>query len=190
MVLGEGAGALMLESLEHAQARGAKIWGEIIGHGAAMVGPTVAERDYLRESLRTALQATLRSCGPSLPSEWHLHAHGQSTPQADVSEALAIADVLAATGNPSAPVVAAKSYFGNLGAGSAAVEIIASLLALERGRLFPIRNLQRPIASAAWSKASTQTPAGQGFIHNSFTSQGQAACIAIASLKPGQIEKS
>ncbi len=188
MVIGEGAGALMLESLEHAQARGAKIWGEIVGSGAAMVGPQAADetqlgsqRDYLRSSVRLALQAGIESAGDRLPSNWHLHAHGLSTPQADSSEGLAIGDVLAAS--PQVSVVAAKSYFGNLGAGSAAVELICSLLALEHRQLFPIRNLTSPASYANWKMAEGGGDPGQGFIHCSFTLQGQASTIAVASLR-------
>ncbi len=180
-VLGEGAGALMLESLEHAQARGAKIWGEIIGHGAAMVGPASNGRDFLMESVRASLSAALRNTGERLPQQIHLHAHGLSTPQADASEARGISAALAAHGRTETPVTAAKSYFGNLGAGGSAVEVISSLLALQHQQLFPIRNLKQLTPAARWQPATADTPAGGGFIHTSFTLQGQSASIAVAA---------
>ncbi|MCA9133266.1 MAG: beta-ketoacyl-[acyl-carrier-protein] synthase family protein [Planctomycetales bacterium] len=182
MVVGEGAGALMLESYEHARARGAKIWGEIIGSGAAMVGPAVdGGRDYLRQAVHLSLKSALAGAAERLPSRWHLHAHGLSTPQADSSEGLAIGDVLADF--PQIPVTAAKSYFGNLGAGSGAVELICSLLALEHGQLFPIRNLQNPASYAPWPTAEAGADSGRAVVHSSFTLQGQASAIVIAALE-------
>ncbi len=192
MVLGEGAGALVLESYEHAQRRGAKIWGEIIGCGASMVGPSAGaangvsgaqvaggSRDYLRQAIRLALQASVKSAGDRLPKTWHLHAHGLSSPTADAAEAAAISDILG--DYPDVPVVAAKSLFGNLGAGSAAVELICSLLALEHGQLFPIKNLDQPAPYVQWKTGQVGQSAGRGVIHSSFTLQGQASSIVIAA---------
>jgi 3-oxoacyl-[acyl-carrier-protein] synthase II len=178
MVLGEGAGAVMLESWQHAQARGAKIWGELVGQGSAMVGPREG-RDYLSESLWGALSSAWQRARGRLEGQtWHLHAHGQSSRGPDDSEALAIARLLSQAGQ-AAPVTAAKSYFGNLGAGGAAVEFVCSLLALERQTLFPILNLQKPSSAVSWQPAIMGTPSGRGFMHASYTMQGQSACVAV-----------
>ena len=185
-VVGEGAGALMLESLASAEARGAKIWGEVIGAGAAMVGPHAAgdTRDYLRMAARTSLAAAIRSAGDRLPEAWHIHAQGMGSPEVDKSEALAIGDDLAEHAGAQAgelPVTAAKSYFGNLGAGGAAVELISSLLALQHNQLFEIQNLENLIAEANWKPAQAGQDAGRGFLHSSFTYQGQASSLCIAA---------
>lgn len=177
MVLGEGAGALMLESLEHAQARGAEIWGEIIGHGSVMVGRR-GDRDFIRQAVSSSLRIALESAGDQLPSNWHVHAQGLSIPETDRSEAAGIADVLA-NRKGEHRVTCAKSYFGNLGAGAAAVEIISSLLALRHNRLFPILNLKNPIPEATWLPAQAGDLAGDGFVHLSFTPQGQASAIFV-----------
>jgi len=177
MVVGEGAGALMLESYDHAAARGAKIWGELVGHGAAMVGPR-SDRDSLRMAVAGALGAAIRTGREQLGSSWHVHANGLSTPEADASEALGIADVIGEFGG-AVSVTSAKSYFGNLGAGASAVELICSLLALEHKSLFPIKNLKSPCAEATWRMAKTGDNPGSGFAHVSFTLQGQASCLAI-----------
>lgn len=180
MVVGEGAGAMVLESLEHAQQRGATVWGEIIGSGAAMVGPSAdGERDFIRESVRLALSESLRSAEPRLPKNWHLHANGLSAPATDTSEGLAIGDVLADFGD--VPVTAAKSYFGNLGAGSGAVELICSLLAIRHEQLFPIRNWHNPLAGLEWQPATQESHPGQAVVHSSFTLQGQASSIVLAA---------
>ncbi len=185
MVLGEGAGAVLLESYERAQARGAKIWGEIIGCGSAMVGPlasgSAAPRDHLREAIRLALRGGLASAAERMPSTWHLHAHGLSSPAADASEARAISDVLGEADYGSMSVVAAKSLFGNLGAGSGAVELICSLLALEHQQLFPIKNLQNQAPYAPWTAATSDSLPGQAFVHSSFTLQGQASTLVVAA---------
>jgi 3-oxoacyl-[acyl-carrier-protein] synthase II len=180
MVLGEGAGALMLESLEYAQARGAFIWGEVVGCGAAMVGPKPG-RDNLKHSIFSSLKTATEIARERLGQSWHLHAQGLSIPQVDHSEAAAIAELFNHLGY-SVPVTAAKSYFGNLGAGSAAVELICSLLAMKHGKLFPILNLNTPSSSVSWQPASNNCNPGQGFVHGSFTLQGQSAAVAIAAL--------
>lgn len=174
MVLGEGAGTIMLESLESAKARGAKIWGEVLGAGAAMVGDSAGE-DHLQQAIALALTKTLDVCN-KLPQNWHVHAQGLGAPRTDLAEALALNKVLA---DSNVPVTAAKSYFGNLGAGSAAVELICSMLALEHGQLFPILNLQNPLDAIQWQPADPNAQAGDAFLHSSFTSQGQACGLLI-----------
>lgn len=180
-VLGEGAGAVMLETLEHAQARGAKIWGEIVGTGAAMSGSS-HDRNSLRRSIAGALCAAAQRAGDALRKSWHLHAQGLSAPAQDAAEAAAIADLFNSLGY-NVPVVAAKSYFGNLGSGGAAVELVCSLLAMDRGQLFPIRNLNKLIPEATWKTGQLGEPAGTGFVHSSFTLQGQSAAVAISALQ-------
>ncbi|MFO1064775.1 MAG: beta-ketoacyl synthase N-terminal-like domain-containing protein [Pirellulales bacterium] len=176
-VIGEGAGALVIESLEHAERRGAKIHGEILGTGSAMVGPK-GERDFLRQAVASAVGKSLNAAGCRLPAEFHIHAHGLSDPRADRSEAAGIADALKGIGRDM-PVTAAKSYFGNLGAGSAVVEMILSLAAIRQGKLFPIRNLTEPVAEATWRAATASDSAGDAVAHISYTLQGQAASMVL-----------
>ncbi len=177
MVLGEGAGAIVLESAAHAAARGAKVWGRLLSTGSAMVGPRDG-RDYLKMAVSSAMGLAIDRAGQELPTQWHVHAHGLSDPAGDASEARAISEQLKRAG-AKAPVTAAKSYCGNLGAGSAAVEIALSLLALEHGQLFPIRNLQQLRAEAEWQPAQAGQSPGDAFVHISYTAQGQAACLMI-----------
>lgn len=178
MVLGEGAGALVLESWEHAQARGAKIWGEVIGEGAAMVGPK-GDRDFIRQAVAASLKSAIGSAGERLPEAWHLHAQGYSVPEVDKSESLGIADALAA--HPDIPVTCTKSYTGNLGASSGALELISSILAMQHGQLFPIRNLDSAADHVTWHPATAASEPGTACIHSSFSQQGQAASIVVAA---------
>ncbi|MEM8735794.1 MAG: beta-ketoacyl synthase N-terminal-like domain-containing protein, partial [Planctomycetota bacterium] len=178
MVLGEGAGAIVLESLEHAERRSAKIWGEILGCGAAMA--TNAERGNNRDSLATGIHSAASKALAGLPessAKWHYHAQGLGTQQADLAEAAAINTLCEA--HTDLTVTAAKSYFGNLGAGSAAVELICSLLALEHGALFPILNLETPLEGNRWTAATSGSPAGNAALHMSFTMEGQVSATLV-----------
>lgn len=177
MVLGEAGGAIVLESETHAAARGAKVWGRLLATGSAMVGPRDG-RDFLQMAVSAALGLALDRAKNELPAHWHVHAHGLSDPAGDASEAKAISAVLGHLAT-AAPVTAAKSYCGNLGAGSAVVEIAASLLALEHGQLFPIRNLTQLRPEATFRPALSGEPAGDAFAHISYTGQGQSACLVI-----------
>jgi 3-oxoacyl-[acyl-carrier-protein] synthase II len=108
----------------------------------------------------------------------HLHAHGVATRSGDADEARAIREVF---GEPDQqpPVTAAKSYFGNLGAGSGAVELIASVLALNHGRLFPILNYQTPDPNCPVAALRTPADSGRSFLNFNVTQQGQASCVMV-----------
>ncbi len=175
MVLGEGAAAIFCETLEHAERRGARILGEIVGSGTTAVGPRQGN-DFLKIAIKNALKAALGETEPR--SVGHIHAHGMATRDRDRWEAEAIAEVF---GDPDRqpPVTTAKGHIGNLGAGSAMVEIIASLMALG-GQLFPIRNLdeldpQCPIRAVV----DDQVAAGDEFVSASISPQGQASAVRI-----------
>ena len=105
----------------------------------------------------------------------HVHAHGLGSLQCDLQESQAIADVMTET-----PVTAAKSYMGNLGGGCGIVEIAASLMAMEKGPLFPIFNCddldeQCPINAVQ----TNDVKAGDSFINLNVTPQGQASSVVI-----------
>ena len=182
MVLGEGAGALVLEELSSAQARGATIYGEIVARASSTVASLGGAADR-RQALTNVMTMTLRDAGAEPDQIGHVHAHGISTHSGDAEEAQAIAGVLG-TGPDARPVTAAKSYFGNLGSGSGMVELIASLLALGHGQLFPILNYETPdpdcpvLAATATNGLSP----GKSFLNLSCTPQGQAACVLVGSL--------
>jgi 3-oxoacyl-[acyl-carrier-protein] synthase II len=178
MVLGEGAGAVILEELSHAEARGATIYGEVVSAATSSAADRrrVARCDRaMANAMRTAIEL-----GGLRPDEvGHVHAHGLSTRSADVEEARAIGEVFAERARP-VPVTAAKSYFGNLGAGGGVVELACSLLALWQGRLFPTLNYETPDPECPLSvvTANDATP-GESFLTLNVTPQGQAAAVAV-----------
>jgi len=178
MVLGEGAGAVVLEELGRAQARGATIYGEIVGSASSSaVGPKLAA--HCDQAMVNVLRALLHASAVTTEDIGHFHAHGLSTRASDVEEARAINEVFAARTQP-LPVVAAKSYFGNLGAASGMIELIASLLALKQGRLFPILNYETPDPDCRLAAVTdSRTPAGESFMNLNVTPQGQASAVLV-----------
>ena len=178
MVLGEGAGAVVIEELSSAMARGATIYGEVLGGGAS----TVVERNLVArrdQAMRNALAAVLEHSETSPDDIGHLHAHGLSTHSGDAEEAWAITEVFGARSKP-IPVTAAKSYFGNLGAGGGMVELISSVLALSHGWLFPVLNYQTPDPACPVSVAtSADAEPGSSFINLNVTPQGQASAVLV-----------
>jgi 3-oxoacyl-[acyl-carrier-protein] synthase II len=176
-VLGEGAGALLCETLEHAKERGANILGEIVGYSSSAVGPrTDDDNTHLQVALANVYRGAVGNNEPT--SIGHIHAHGLGTIECDQQEAAAIVDVFGdASVQP--PVTTAKGHLGNLGAGGGMVEIIASLGSLG-GDLFPIRNLSKLDPSCVINACTDQgVPAGDSFVSANITPQGQASATMI-----------
>jgi 3-oxoacyl-[acyl-carrier-protein] synthase II len=182
MVLGEGAGAVVLEELGRAQARGATIYAEVLGGGSSSVAGRnlVARRD---EAMRNALVALLRNSGVGADEVGSLHAHGLSTRSGDREEAWAIDQVFGGRSQP-LPVTAAKSYFGHLGAGSGLVELVAGVLTLVHRRLFGILNYEDPDPECPIAGATgSDTDPGGSFVNLSVTPQGQASAVLVRSFE-------
>jgi len=143
MVNGEGAGALVLESRGHAESRGASLVGRVLGGGRAFEGALSSGDFPLRASqsgtgIRRSIAAALADARLRPDAIGHVSACGVGTIEDDAREARAIRDELG-----DVPVTAYKSYFGNLGAGSGAVELAATLLALRDGIVPPNRNFRQ-----------------------------------------------
>jgi 3-oxoacyl-[acyl-carrier-protein] synthase II len=138
MVNGEGAAAFVLESRAHAESRGAQVLCHIPGHSRAFEVPgdsQTRQGDSLERTIRQAISASqidVKNLG-------HVNAEGVSTVEDDAVEAAVIAKVLGET-----PVTGPKSYFGNLGAGTGAVEMVASVLSLVEGEIPRTLNYSQP----------------------------------------------
>ena len=125
------------------------------------------------------MKAALRDAGKSPADVGHINAHGLSTTDRDADEARAIRAVFGAQADE-VPVTALKSYFGNLGAGSGVVELIASVLALREGRLPRVLNYKTPDPDCPLPVvADDDTPSGRSFLNLSVTPQGQAAVFML-----------
>ncbi len=140
-LLGEGAGALLLESLDSARRRGARIRGEIVGYGESsdathITGPSVAGQ-------AKAIRAALASARLEPAAIGYINSHGTGTEANDATESQAIAEAMGEAG-ASIPVGATKSYFGHTLGASGAIEVIGTLLALEHRIIPPNLNLETP----------------------------------------------
>lgn len=169
-VLGEGAAAIVLERREHAEARGATIYGEILGFGSSCTGQGDLETAYVN-----VMKSALTSCDMGPADLGHIHAHGLSCIASDRSEARAIRQVF---GEEHPPVTAAKSQFGNLGSAGGMVELIVSMLAMNSGRLPAVSNFKTPDpVSPLVVNTSADCSPGRTFLNASITPQGQASAV-------------
>ncbi|MEI6230738.1 MAG: beta-ketoacyl-ACP synthase II [Actinomycetes bacterium] len=142
-VMGEGAGALVLESAEHAAARGARIYAEVASVGMTADAHHIAQPDPEGAGAARAMRLALEAAGATPSDIIHINAHATSTPQGDIAEATAIKSVLGSAVDNVA-VSGTKSMTGHLLGGAGAVESVAAILALHN-RLAPITaNLENP----------------------------------------------
>lgn len=183
-VLGEGAGVLVLELLDHALARNARIYGEVVGQGLTSDGFHIAAPDPEGTGATRAIKMALESSGVSPRDIVHLNAHATSTPVGDVAEAGAIAHAL---GNDAEHVAisATKSMTGHLLGGAGALESIFTVLALYN-RIAPptinIENLDEKITLDIVRDTPRQLPTGQiAALNNSFGFGGHNVALLFTS---------
>ncbi len=141
-VVGEGAASFMVESYEHAVARGAEIYAEILGTGAGCDGSGRAN-EAAGLGLVRAMESALRQSGVRPNELGHINAQGKSTQPDDIVEARAYHRVL---GDyvMNIPVTALKSYVGHFDAGAGAVELAGTLLSLKNGYIPATLNYEIP----------------------------------------------
>lgn len=141
-VLGEGAGVVVLEAAEHAEARGARVRAEWLGYGEAADASHPASPAEDAGGARLAMERALGDAGLAPEQVDAINAHATSTPAGDRSETMAIRSVFGAHADR-LPVSATKSATGHLLGAAGAVEAILCVLALEAGLLPPTINLDR-----------------------------------------------
>jgi len=139
-VMGEGAGALVLESLEHAQARGAKIYAEVVGSGMAADAYHLTGTHPEGEGAVLGMEEALREAGLKPEDIDHINMHATSTPIGDKSELIAIERVFGT--NPDLNISATKSMTGHLLGAAGAVEAIASIMSTIDNKIPPTINTQ------------------------------------------------
>ncbi|MPW45272.1 beta-ketoacyl-ACP synthase [Acinetobacter guerrae] len=134
LVIGEGAGCLILEEYEHAKARGAKIYAEILGYGSNTDGQHVTRPD--QEMMARCMQLSLKDAGLMADQIDYVNAHGTSTDQGDIAETQATAQVLGKK-----PISSLKSYFGHTLGACGAIEAWLSIEMMHRKQFIPTLNL-------------------------------------------------
>ncbi|MBK4839958.1 beta-ketoacyl-acyl-carrier-protein synthase II [Enterococcus faecium] len=141
-VMGEGAGVLVLESLEHAQARGAKIYGEIVGYGANCDAYHMTAPTPDGSGASKAMKFAMEEAGVQPEQVGYINAHGTSTPANDQAEAKAIQIALGENFRDTY-VSSTKSMTGHLLGAAGGIEALATLLALEHQFIPPTINVEK-----------------------------------------------
>jgi len=181
-VMGEGAGVIVLEREEHAKARGATIYGRVVGYGASNDAFHITQPDSEGRGARKAMLATLADAGISPADVGYLNAHGTGTPFNDKIETAAIKSVFNGSNTPP-PVSSTKSAIGHLLGAAGAVEAVACLEAVRRGVLPPTLNYAEADPDCDLDyvpEGPREAPGLEMALSNSFGFGGQNACLAIA----------
>jgi 3-oxoacyl-[acyl-carrier-protein] synthase II len=142
-VMGEGAAVLILEDLEHALDRSARILAEVTGYAATSDAYHISNLAEDGEGIVRAIRLALRRSGLDPAEVDYINAHATGTPAGDPVEAAAIRQVFGARGS-APPVSSSKSQFGHLLGAAGAIEAVVSVLAMQHGLLPPTINLNRP----------------------------------------------
>ena len=142
-VMGEGACVLLLEELERAQGRGARVYAEVLGYGTSNDAHHMAQPDPESVGVAEMMRAALDRAGVAPERVGYINAHGTSTPQGDLAETKAIQDVFASHAYELA-VSSTKSVLGHLFGAAGAVEAMMCVRALHEGVLPPTINYRNP----------------------------------------------
>ncbi|TAL06188.1 MAG: beta-ketoacyl-[acyl-carrier-protein] synthase II [Verrucomicrobia bacterium] len=178
-VMGEGAGVLVLEELEHAKKRGAKIYCEMVGYGNTADAHHLTAPAPGGEGAARCMKMALRNGGLNTTDISYINAHGTSTPQGDVCETQAIKTVFGDHAKKVA-VSSTKGATGHMLGAAGAVEMIVCTLALKNGVVPPTINLQNPDPECDLDyvpNTARQMPVN-AVVNNSFGFGGHNASIA------------
>ncbi|WP_017202250.1 beta-ketoacyl-[acyl-carrier-protein] synthase family protein [Microbacterium algeriense] len=181
-VMGEGAAALILETEEHAQARGAKIYGYVLGGGVTADAYHITGNDPEGKGAARAVTQALAEAGITADQVTHINAHATSTPVGDPNEYVALKKVFGDRIDE-IPVSATKASTGHLLGGTGALEAIFSLLALRDRVAPPTINMTEPDPAVPFRLSGEPTPLGDGpqyAISNSFGFGGHNAVLVVA----------
>ncbi|AFY40543.1 3-oxoacyl-(acyl-carrier-protein) synthase II [[Leptolyngbya] sp. PCC 7376] len=184
-VMGEGAGILILEELDHALARGAKIYGEIVGYGMTcdayhMTAPTPEGSGATR-----AIELALKDADLAPNEVSYVNAHGTSTPANDITETKAIKKAL---GDQAYKILVSstKSMTGHLLGGSGGIEAVATAMAIANDRVPPTINLENPQEGCDLDYVANESREHkvEVALSNSFGFGGHNVTLAFKKYKP------
>ncbi len=170
----EGSGMFILESREHAEQRGVRTLASILGYGRRCE-PCADSQKPTGQSIRQSIEAALAMSRLAPSDIGHVNAHGLATIDDDAIEACAIEQTLGEV-----PVTAPKSFFGNLGAASGAVELAVSLLGIQHNVVPPTLNYEQPDPACPVNVVSEPQPAQASTVlalNHKLT--GQAVALAV-----------
>ncbi len=184
-VLGEGAGALVLEEYEHAKKRGAKIYAEICGSGLTADAHHMTAPHPEGRGAMAAMREAMREAGLETNQVQHINTHGTSTPLGDVAEIQAIVKLFGEDAK-NININSTKSMTGHLLGAAGAIEAIATVLAIKNGIVPPTINHftddeQLPALNYTFNKAQEREI--EGALSNTFGFGGHNACLAFRKCK-------
>jgi 3-oxoacyl-[acyl-carrier-protein] synthase II len=183
-VMGEGAASLVLETEEHALARGARIYAELAGGGVSADAYHITANDPEGKGARRALLAALEQAGASPDEVTHINAHATSTPVGDIAEYVALKSVFGDRVHE-IPTSATKAATGHLLGGTGALEAVFTVLALRNRIAPPTINITTQDPEIPLSVSATPQPLAEGpqlAVSNSFGFGGHNAVVAFRSV--------
>ena len=180
-VMGEAGAVILLESLEHAQARGAKVYAELIGYGLSSDATHVTEPDPTGENPARAMTMALGDAGIGTDELGYINAHGTSTPLGDTSETRVIKLALGEENARKTPISSTKGATGHCLGAAGALEAIFTILAVDRGVLPPTINYDDPDPSCDLDYIPNEARESDLTIaaSNSFGFGGHNACVVF-----------
>jgi 3-oxoacyl-[acyl-carrier-protein] synthase II len=186
-VLGEGAGVVVLETLEHARARGAKVYAEVAGTGISADAHHIAQPDPVGAGASRAMAQAVRSAGATPADVRHINAHATSTPVGDLAEVQAIRRALG-DATDGVCVSSTKSVTGHLLGAAGAVEAIATILAIHDRKAPPTANLEDlddDVSLDVVRGEPRELPDGELLaLNNSFGFGGHNVAVAFRTVEP------
>jgi 3-oxoacyl-[acyl-carrier-protein] synthase II len=180
-IMGEGAGVLVLEQEDHARARGATVYGRIVGYGASNDAFDMVQPDEGGLGALVAMRAALADADLVPDDIDFISAHGTSTPINDRIETIAIRELF---GADAPPISSTKSAIGHLLGAAGATEALVCVETLRRGVMPPTINYEEPDPDCDLdyiTQGAREAPGIKLALSNSFGFGGQNACLAIAA---------
>jgi len=185
-VLGEGAGVLVLETLDHARARGARVYAELAGYGMSADAHHMTAPDPQGEGAAMSMKLALRDAGLGAGDVSYINAHGTSTPYNDKIETVAIKSVFGDRAYD-VPVNSTKSMVGHLLGAAGAVELAGCVLSIRDGRVHPTINFESrdPDCDLDYVPNEARTMPVRSVLSNSFGFGGHNVSIVVRAHEEG-----
>jgi 3-oxoacyl-[acyl-carrier-protein] synthase II len=185
-VLSEGAGLLVIEELEHAKARGAKIYAELLGYGASADGGHITQPDENGTGAANAMRRALNDGGVNPEEIAYINAHGTSTPLGDQAETKAVKKIFGDHAHRLS-ISSTKSQLGHMLGASGGVELILTILAVRDGTIPPTINYDTPdpLCDLDYTPNEARRREVPVAMSNSFGFGGHNASLVVGRLRNG-----
>jgi len=182
-VMSEGAGAVILEELEHARSRGVPILGELLGYGASADAYRITDTHPTGLGAVLAMRGALEDASVKPDSVDYINAHGTSTAQNDVTETKAVKEVFGKRAKE-IPISSNKSMLGHAIAAAGTIELILTLVGMNRSVILPTINYEFPDPKCDLDYVPNEARKKEHRIalSNSFGFGGQNACLCVGKI--------